>query len=123
MRLGWATLNEGREVNPDDTPRLAPTYGGRPKRSTKVGRLIPTTLAMRLLRLPCVTALNEGREVNPDDTPLSWPPPFRSRPLNEGREVNPDDTCSGDTIGFLKSPRSTKVGRLIPTTPRRGGQS
>ena len=63
------------------------------------------------------SALNEGREVNPDDT---WPfedtaDPYRS-PLNEGREVNPDDTRLAQLPLQGAVARSTKVGRLIPTT-------
>ena len=60
--------NEGRGVNPGDTPRSAPT---------------PRTAA----------SLNEGRGVNPGDT-ATEPPHKRhtSPPLNEGRGVNPDDT-------------------------------
>ena len=67
--------------------------------------------------------LNEGREVNPDDT---GSPADDTRlieelathcgPLNEGREVNPDDTRLGLERGERSPDRSTKVGRLIPTT-------
>ena len=61
-------LNEGREVNPDDTRRLAAT------------------------RRRACRPLNEGREVNPDDTGCISRDSTTTRPLNEGREVNPDDT-------------------------------
>ena len=62
-------LNEGREVNPDDTGNR---HGSRPQP-----------------RAP----LNEGREVNPDDTTsTAWPSASSPCALNEGREVNPDDT-------------------------------
>ena len=37
-------------------------------RSTKVGRLIPTTRVQPASPLRIVLPLNEGREVNPDDT-------------------------------------------------------
>ena len=89
---GWSPLNEGREVNPDDTrPR-----GGPAARDC---------------------SLNEGREVNPDDTRTAGPRPARRTALNEGREVNPDDTRDRASMLQMRRRRSTKVGRLIPTTP------
>ena len=87
-------LNEGREVNPDDTeparsPKAEPT-------ALNEGREVNPDDTCR--RVAGGTghggSLNEGREVNPDDT-RRWP--TRSplgTPLNEGREVNPDDTRS-----------------------------
>ena len=39
-----SALNEGREVNPDDTPPTAFASPNDRCRSTKVGRLTPTTL-------------------------------------------------------------------------------
>ena len=110
-------LNEGREVNPDDTrvPREARGFGMR--RSTKVGRLIPTTPALPLPLPSACSSLNEGREVNPDDTAgLRRGCPARRGALNEGREVNPDDTGQGAAGRISGAARSTKVGRLIPTT-------
>ena len=112
-------LNEGREVNPDDRPFVRRVRDDLDARSTKVGRLTPTTARRCSSAGSPASALNEGREVNPDDRrhcrrtrggtgPLNegrevnpddrsrCPPPSRgSSPLNEGREVNPDDRpCS-----------------------------
>ena len=62
------------------------------QRSTKVGRLIPTTRGCPPTRKATATALNEGREVNPDDTDWWQGHLVAAASLNEGREVNPDDT-------------------------------
>ena len=61
-------LNEGREVNPDDTVRHDARARGVSRRSTKVGRLTPTTPHRGSRQARHHRALNEGREVNPDDT-------------------------------------------------------
>ena len=111
--------------------RLIPTtrehgdaLGGPLVRSTKVGRLIPTTPLCPWCCRSAGAPLNEGREVNPDDTAhredVQGP---SQQTLNEGREVNPDDTSRRDSVPFGLVLRSTKVGRLIPTTPPFAGAS
>ena len=61
-------------------------------------------------------ALNEGREVNPDDSRRERRPRQGGATLNEGREVNPDDRRCVDAVVSQHIVRSTKVGRLTPTT-------
>ena len=87
-----SSLNEGREVNPDDRMEVGAPFAVSADRSTKVGRLTPTTVVSMLFMPSVRITLNEGREVNPDDS--------AKVPGPHGRAIF----------------RSTKVGRLTPTT-------
>ena len=80
-------LNEGRGVNPGDTP-------WRPS----VGPTVDPTL-------------NEGRGVNPGDTTAHQSTnPLSRAPLNEGRGVNPGDTTHPSSTPIQPQTRSTKAG-------------
>ena len=110
------SLNEGRSLDPGDTPNQAAavfvdgarstkagawtpaTHGfkarlcGTVPRSTKAGAWTPAThLGQGLNHTPSVT-LNEGRSLDPGDT-FDTPGPSRRRwTLNEGRSLDPGDT-------------------------------
>ena len=86
-------------------------------RSTKVGRLTPTT------EPPDVVVSTEslyrstkvGR-LTPTTAPWQRFRYRRGWSLNEGREVNPDDSFAEQGARAQVGARSTKVGRLTPTT-------
>ena len=61
-------LNEGREINPGDTPLCVRHAVARLVRSTKAGRLTPATRRSAAPRSSRRRPLNEGREINPGDT-------------------------------------------------------
>ena len=87
-------LNEGRGLNPGDTPGMTSRNRSGPKcRSTKAGASTPATLGHSVRDAPPAPPLNEGRGLNPGDT---WGrSATRSRSLhalNEGRGLNPGDT-------------------------------
>ena len=135
-RCSTPPLNEGRGVNPGDTPSLEPR--SRPDADTlNEGRGVnPGDTSGRCRIRASRTALNEGRGVNPGDTPVDvesqpcrsspaqrrpgreprrHPPrregsPSRVRPLNEGRGVNPGDTNEALDASELQRQRSTKAG-------------
>ena len=89
------TLNEGRGVNPGDTARTAAAPGCDVQRAQRR----PGREPRRHTRAPAGAfrrrrPLNEGRGVNPGDTlrfRLHFLAPVA---LNEGRGVNPGDTVS-----------------------------
>ena len=66
----YRALNEGRDVNPGDTPERSPHDRLHAGRSTKAEMLIPATRRRGSAAGWRRGALNEGRDVNPGDTAI-----------------------------------------------------
>ena len=99
-------LNEGRGINPGDTPSLAATddtAAAWPRRSTKAGASTPATHGRWRQATTGWTSLNEGRGINPGDTSRqNWTPPAlrvaQRRPGHQPRrhpEVAPNQRPGG----------------------------
>ena len=103
-RVRHSALNEGRSVNPGDTPRTS-AIGARPAFPLNEGRNVnPGDTQRRLYGRCSIRPLNEGRSVNPGDTILARPTASSPPSLNEGRSVNPGDTHLAE-----RSPRVAAV--------------
>ena len=108
------TLNEGRDVNPGDTPDRVERAHRRPvstaqRRPGRESRRHTRTFGVEY-RERSATALNEGRDVNPGDTGGRSAASSTAGTLNEGRDVNPGDTHDPSSAHGPHGDRSTKAG-------------